>query len=139
MTTTESRAYDRQPPLARAIGGLLAVATATFVVASLLHFGVRLALGPLNLADPFAGAAIPEAIIALALGVGAIFVLARLPARWGVALATTLFALLATGFGLTITLGSGRTGDVAYHLSIFAVLAVTAVLLLLPAARRDLA
>ena len=60
------------------------------------------------------------------------------PARWGVALGTTLFALLATGFGLTITLGSGRTGDIAYHLSIFAVLAVTVVLLLLPAARRDL-
>src|SRR4051812_12824967 len=101
----------RWRPIAIAIGGLLVVATGAFVVASLIHAGVVIAVGPVQMADSFPGAAIPEAIIALALGIGALSVLARRPTRWRVALATTLFAVLGTCFGLTFTVGSDRTGD----------------------------
>ena len=48
----------------------------------------------------------------------------------------TLFALLGTAYGLTVTLGSARTGDIAYHVGILVVLAVTLGLLLMPGGRR---
>jgi hypothetical protein len=112
--------------------------TGAFLGAALIHFGMVIALGPITIADPFPGAAIPEAIIAIVLGIGALSVLARRPARWGVALATTLFALLVTIYGLTVTVGSARTGDIMYHVSVLVLLGVIATLLLLPAGRHGL-
>ncbi|MCO5999983.1 hypothetical protein [Actinoallomurus rhizosphaericola] len=47
----------------------------------------------------------------------------------------TSFALLGTGYGLTITLNSTRTGDVAYHLGILATLPIILGLLLVPGNR----
>ena len=119
------------------IAGLMSISTLTFVVASLVHFGVGLPLIP---ADPFSGAALPEAIIAVVLGAGAITVLARRGATWQIALGTTLFALLGVLVGLRFVLfGSvSRPGDVVYHLSILAVLLVTIGMLLTSAGREAL-
>lgn len=127
--------YARWRPRAIAIGGLMLVATVGFALASLVHFGVALVLGPVTINDPFAGAAIPEAILALVLGISSASWLARWPVGRGLARATTLFALLVTLYGLTVTVGSARTGDVAYHVTILVVLSVLAVLLFLPAAQ----
>jgi hypothetical protein len=121
-----------------AIAALMTLAAGTFAVVSLIHFGVVIAIGPLALDDPFAGAAIPEGIIAIVLGIGTRNVIAR-PARgWMAALATTLFALVGTLYGLSVTLGSSRAADITYHLGVLCLLAVIATLLLLPMGRRSL-
>jgi hypothetical protein len=116
----------------------MAAATVAFVVASLVHFGLVIAVGPVTIDDPFTGAAIPEAIIALVLAIGCVSVMTRRPAAWWVAVATTLFALLVTLYGLTVTVRSSLTGDVTYHVSVLSVLVVTVLLLFLPAGRRSL-
>lgn len=98
----------------------------------MIHAGIAIPLGVTTVSDPFPGAVIPEAVIALVVAAGAVAVLTRRPAAWGISVTATLFALLGTALGLTFTLGSGRTGDIAYHAGILAVLAVTLALLLLP-------
>ena len=109
---------------------LLSVAAATLVVASLLHFGVAIPLGAATISDPFAGAAIPEAVIAVVVAVGALTTLTRVAtARW-LAPATILFALTGTLYGLTVTLRRGQAGDIAYHLALLTMLVSSAVLLL---------
>lgn len=115
------------------LGVLLTVGAVTLGLASAIHFGV-----PLVIEDPESGASIPEAILAVVLAVGAASVWSRIGAAWGVALATTLFGLAGVGFGFSLTVGSGRTGDIAYHASLLVVLVSTALLLLMPAARRTL-
>jgi len=115
----------------------MAGSTLTFIVASLLHFGVAL---PLMSVDPFSGAALPEAIIAAVLAAGSVSVIARLGPTWRIAVGTTLFALLGVLVGLRFVLfGSvSRPGDVSYHLAILVVLLVTIGLLIAPAARQAL-
>lgn len=125
-------------PISITISVLMVIATVAFALASLIHFGIMIALGPIMIADPFPGAAIPEAIIAIVLGIGSLSVSARWPNRWGIALAASLFALLVTIYGLTVTLGSPRTGDVIYHITVLALSAVIVGLLLLPAGRHSL-
>jgi hypothetical protein len=116
--------------LSTATGVLLSAAAVTLAVASLLHFGVAIPLGARTISDPFAGAAIPEAVIAVLLAVGALTMLARLAkARW-LAPAATLFALAGTVYGLTVTLRRGQVGDIAYHLALLTMLVASAVLLL---------
>ena len=95
-------------------------------------------LGVTTVRDPFRGAAIPEAVIAVFVGLGALGVLARWTASWPLALGTALFALLGVVYGLTVTVGGPRTGDVAYHFTLLGILVVTVGLLLTPAARRAL-
>jgi hypothetical protein len=121
-----------------AICVLMALATIAFAVASIVHFGVTIPLGPVTIDDPFPGAAIPEAIITIVLGIGSVTMIAHLPTRRWMALATTLFALLATIYGLSVTVRSSRTGDIAYHITILVVLLVIAGLHLLPAGRHSL-
>jgi hypothetical protein len=116
----------------------MALAAGTFAVVSLIHFGVVITLGPLALDDPFAGAAIPEGIIAIVLGAGTLTVIARPARRWTTALATTLFALVGTLYGLSVTLGSARTPDITYHLGVLSLLVLIVTLLLLPMGRRSL-
>ena len=113
---------------------LMAVATLTFIVASAVHFGTRIPLGVVTLDDPFRDAAIPEAIIAGVMVVGLIGLLAGV---WWLALVTTLFSAAGTILGLSIVLSSaaGRSGDIAYHVSVLAVLVVTIGLLVTPRAR----
>jgi hypothetical protein len=123
-------------PVSLVVGALLALAATTFAVASVIHFGVAIPLGVATVSDPFRGAAVPEAVIAAVVAAGAVAVLARRPAAWGVALMATLFALLGTGYGLSVTLASTRTGDIAYHLGILALLLVILGLLLMSESRR---
>lgn len=114
----------------RLTGALLAVAAVTLAIASLLHFGVSIPVDGTTISDPFAGAAIPEAVIAAVVAAGAVFTLARLAAARWLAPAATLFALAGTLYGLTVTLRRGEAGDIAYHLVLLAMLIASAVLLL---------
>ena len=104
----------------------------TFAIASILHFGVL---------ESFIGAAIPEAIIAVVLGAGAIAVMRRPASTWWLALTTTLFALAGVIIGLSVILRShvSRTVDLTYHASVFVALIITIGLLLTPRVRRALA
>ena len=112
----------------------MAVATLTFIVASAVHFGTSIPLGVVTFDDPFHDAAIPEAIIAGVMVVGLIGLLAGV---WWLALVTTLFSAAGTILGLSIVLSStaGRSGDIAYHVSVLGVLVVTIGLLVTPRAR----
>jgi hypothetical protein len=116
--------------LSNGAGALLGVAALTLAVASLLHFGVAVPIGATTITDPFAGAAIPEAVLAVAVAAGAVTVLARLAvARW-LAPAATLLALAGTLYGLSVTVRRGEPGDIVYHLALLTLLVASAVLLL---------
>lgn len=104
---------------------LMAFAAVTFALASTIHFGVPVA----GIADPFPGAAVPEAIIAAVVAAGAACAALRLGPAWWVALGTTAVAILGTAFGLSITVRGGAAGDIAYHVGILAVLLAVAALL----------
>jgi hypothetical protein len=99
---------------------------------SVIHFGVYVPVGFATISDSFPGAAPPEAVIAAVVAIGAAAVLTRRTKSRGIALGTTSFALLGTVYGLSVTLNSTRTGDVAYHLGILATLLVIFGLLLVP-------
>jgi len=116
--------------LTMGIGALLSLAAVTLAVASMLHFGVAIQLGSATISDPFAGAAIPEAVIAVVVAAGALTTFVRLAAARWLAPAATLFALVGTVYGLTVTLRRGQVGDVAYHLALLTMLVVAAILLL---------
>src|SRR5438874_9850590 len=105
------------------VARLMLAEAVTFAIASILHFGV---------AESFIAAAIPEAIIAVVLGAGAVAVMRRGTGSWWIGLATTLFALAGVIIGLTVILGGrvSRPIDLAYHATIFVALVVTVVLLL---------
>jgi hypothetical protein len=112
------------------VGLLMSAAAVTLVVASVLHFGVTIPLGPVTVRDPFKGAAIPEAVIATVVAVGGVSMLTRRSASWWLGLGTTLFALLGTGYGLTVTVPRGQLGDIVYHLFLLTLLLAAAGLLL---------
>src|SRR5438067_13751883 len=113
------------------VGRLMLIEAVTFAIASILHCGV---------AESFIAAAIPEAIIAVALGAGSIAVIRRGTRSWWIGLATTLFALAGVIIGLTVILGGriSRPVDLAYHATILVALLITVGLLLAPATRRTL-
>jgi hypothetical protein len=113
----------------------MAVAAVTFWIASAIHFGARIPLGFTTLHDPFPGAAIPEAIIGVVVASGVLAIAERWRANWGIAVGTTLFAIVGTLYGLSVTLGSGRSADIAYHVSVLVVLIVTLCLLIAARAR----
>lgn len=106
----------------RTIPALMTIAALTLLAASAIHSGL---LGPI---DPFAGAAIPEAVIGVVLGIAAVVAWSSSGA-WVIALAATLFAIAGTLFGLTITVPRGDPGDVVYHLSLLGILAIVVGLL----------
>lgn len=114
------------PPAATNL--LVAAAALTLLAASAVHFGVVLPIPGATIGDPFPGAAIPEAIIGLTLLAG---LAAALVARArAVLVAATLFATAGTIFGLAITIGSDRGGDIAYHVVLLSGLLAALVLLL---------
>jgi hypothetical protein len=120
------------------ICALMAIDAASFVAASIIHFGTVIAFGPLTFKDPFPGAAIPEASIAVALSLGILSALVRWPGRWWGALAASLYALLLTIYGLSVTVRSPRSNDIIYHVAVLAFSAVIVALLLMPRSRRSL-
>lgn len=133
MTTNRPRRVDywrRRPAVAA--GVLMALAAAAYAVASIVHFGVDIPVGFTTISDSFPSAAAPEAVIAAVVAIGAAAALTRRTNSKAIAVGTTSFALLGTVYGLSITLNSTRTGDVAYHLSILATLLIVLGLLLVP-------
>lgn len=123
---------DRLGRVRAAIAVLMSVAAATLALASTIHFGVRL-----GVRDPFPDAAIPEAVLAVIVAGGVLAVVSR-RAAWPVALTTTLITIVGVLFGLSVTLRSARSGDVAYHVSLLVILVVTLCILVTPAGRRSL-
>jgi multisubunit Na+/H+ antiporter MnhF subunit len=103
----------------------------TLAVFSTLHLTGALRIG----AGRSDGAGVAEALICLALLAG-VWRLVRSPVRGRAgALAALAFAILGFIVGLSFTLGSGDTIDLAYHLAMLPVLLATAALL----ARRPVA
>jgi hypothetical protein len=105
-----------------AIAGMLAAVA--FATASVTHVGVTIPLGFATIRDPFPGAVIPEAVIAVVLAIGAGSILISRPEGRVTAFATTAFAVLGTVYGLTITVPRGLAGDIAYHIGILVMLLV---------------
>jgi hypothetical protein len=91
---------------------LMIFEAATLAAIAALHFG-----GVLEGSRPFrpTAAGIAEAIIGLALLIGAVALLRRLPHAQSVAIATTVFAIAGFAVGLSFTLRGGDAVDVAYH------------------------
>ena len=87
----------------------MALTAAAFAVASIVHSGVDIPVGFTTISDSFPGAAPPEAVIAAVMTSGAAAVLNRRTTRWVIALGTTVFALLGTAYGLTVTLDGPGT------------------------------
>lgn len=105
----------RQRSVGRRTALAMMTESATFAIASLVHFGTR-----------FTDAAIPELVIAAALALGGSWVLSRRRRNWGIAAGTVAFAAFGTIVGLTI-IATGRQDvpDLTYHASILAALAAT--------------
>lgn len=126
-------------PRIEATAGAMLVAAATLALASMVHFGVVIPLGVVTLDDPFPGARIPEAVIAIVLTVGSISLLARWPGAWWWALLGIVFAIAGTLVGIRVVLLSGAgtaAGDLIYHAGLLAILLVALVLLFLTVTRR---
>jgi hypothetical protein len=126
---TDTRAPARSNTTQFAV--LLLVEAATYVVASLIHFGVIVR----GYEHHTAGTA--EAVIAAVLLLGAGAVAARADWTRPAALLAQGFALLGTLVGLTtiaIGIGPRTVPDVAYHLTITVVLAVGLILVAGPRA-----
>lgn len=111
---------------------LMLVAAATLLGASAIHFGLTAPV----LYDPFGAAAIPEAVLGAILLAGALGLLSRRPGAWEAAVACAVLTTLLTLYGFTVTLRTGRPGDIAYHLTLLAMLFATVGLLLSPAIKR---
>lgn len=133
-------ARTRPPRIAIIIAGLMLVEAVTLAVASIIHFGVAISLGFVRINDPFEGARIPEAVIAVVVVAGAISLLTRRRGAWWLALSTTLFAIVGIVVGVRFVLVGtiSRPGDIVYHGGLLLVLLVTVSLLLLPRSRRAL-
>src|SRR5438067_7887592 len=108
--------------MARPIASLMFIGSLTLLVAAAVHAGLVGAI------DPFAGAALPEAILGIVLAAAAITAFYSPSAR-PFALGATLLALVGTLYGLTVTVPRGAPGDIAYHVGLLALLAATSVLL----------
>jgi multisubunit Na+/H+ antiporter MnhF subunit len=107
----------------------MALEAMTLAVFSTLHLSGALHIG--SGSRHSYGAGVAEALICVALAGGA-FTLARSPGRRGrrVALSALAFAIFGFFVGLSFTLDSGDTVDLAYHLAMLPVLGATAALLI---------
>ncbi len=111
--------------MTRLAGGLILLAALTLGGASAIHFG-------LVLDDRFAGAAAPEGILGVILFGGWLAPTLAGRRMHAVALGAATLALLGTIYGLSVTLGSARTGDVVYHFTLLAMLLAATALLAVP-------
>lgn len=122
----------------RTAGLLMSLAAVTLGVASYLHRDGHIPLGfTVVNGERFYGASVPEAVIAFVVAVGGIAALAVPQRARPVALGTTTFAILGVAYGLSVTAGSGRVIDVAYHCALLTVLLAAAVVLWRWGTRRD--
>jgi drug/metabolite transporter (DMT)-like permease len=114
----------------RIAAALLLLAGVSFWIASAIHFGLTISLGFITVADPFVGAAAPEAILGLVVAAAGLYLLLRSDANFLVAACAAAFAIFITLYGLSITLSSGRGADVVYHLCVLVLLLVALCLIL---------
>ena len=110
----------------------------TLVMASIVHGGLAIPIGFTTFRDPFFDAAIPEAVLGVATLLGASAILGRWSHAYGFALASAGLSLIGTAYGISVTLGGFRAGDVAYHLGLLAMLVGALLLLLFGDVRREL-
>ncbi|HEY3975706.1 MAG TPA: hypothetical protein VGM79_00430 [Streptosporangiaceae bacterium] len=119
-----------RPGAGRAAGLLMGVAAVTLGVASYLHRDGRIPLGFTVIhGERFYGASIPEAVIAVVLAAGAVAALAAWSRGRAAAVGATTFAIAGVAYGLSVTTGTGRAIDIAYHSALLAVLLATEVIL----------
>jgi len=131
-----------QETAARALPFLLAVESATFLLAALTHLSVRLPLGFATIEEPrIVEATVAEGLCCLALGIAAWALFGR--ASWAreAALIATVFSAAAVVVGIgALRAGRGPRTDLndIYHPVILVVLLATFALLLLPGVRAAL-
>ena len=127
-TVTPRRpAHRRRPVRPRPrVSVALGLEAATLAVFATLHLTGALRIGASS--RPSYGAGVAEALICIALACGAVARGRTVP------MLAVGFAIFGFFVGLSFTVGSGDTIDLAYHLVMLPVLAITAALL----ARRDL-
>ncbi len=129
ITIKAEMARDRRPGFSgnRKIAALITFEAATLAIASALHLNGAIHGGskPFDASD----AGIAEAIICVALTVGAIALLRAWNRGRAVALAATGFAIVGFIVGLTFTVRGGDTLDVIYHATMLPVLMATLILL----------
>jgi hypothetical protein len=102
---------------------LLLLAGATLAGAAAVHSGAVLEAGSLRLHDPFAGAYIPEAVLAAVAVLAASGSALSRGSHRRLFLAAVLLELAGVGFGLSVTLRDpSRVGDLAYHLGLTLIL-----------------
>jgi hypothetical protein len=109
------------------MASLIIFEAATLATIASLHLG-----GVLEGSRPFRpiAAGVAEAILGLALVIGAAALLRRLPHAQDIAIATTIFAIVGFAVGLSFTLRGGGAVDVAYHAVMLPLLLLTLVALL---------
>lgn len=114
---------DRTPRATpRSVIALMGFTALTLLAASIIHFGSTLPFNGFGISDSFDSAAVPECVLGLLLAASALYLASGRTGGRELALAATIFTLLLSLLGLSLTLGSGRTGDVVYHLVLLVLL-----------------
>jgi hypothetical protein len=129
-------ARDRQTEPSVLIG-LMALTSVTLLAASIIHFGPALPFGGFGISDQFAAAAGPEAILGIVLALGTAYLASGRTGSREMALASTVFTLLLSLYGLSVTLPMALTGDVVYHIVLVVLLGSIIVGLVLPMMRSN--
>jgi hypothetical protein len=127
---------DRQTQPASLIG-LMVLTSVTLLAASIIHFGPALPFGGLGISDQFAAAAGPEAILGILLALGAAYLASGRTGSREMALSTTVFTLLLSLYGLSVSLPMALTGDIVYHIVLVVLLGAIIAGLVLPMTRGD--
>jgi hypothetical protein len=114
-----TKTANRQRRIAFAMG----FEAATLAVMALLHIAGSLGASLSSFSAPDAG--IAEAVIGFVLAYGASGLMKGRPRARAVAIAATVFAIAGFVVGLGETVGGGQPLDVAYHVTMLPLLALT--------------
>lgn len=114
-----TRTVNRQRHIAFAMG----LEAATLAVMALLHLAGSLGGSLSSFSEPDAG--IAEAVICIVLAYGATGLMKGRPRARAVAIAATVFAIAGFVVGLAETVRGGQALDIAYHVTMLPLLALT--------------
>ena len=114
-----TRTGNRQRPIAFGMG----LEAATLAVMALLHLAGSLGGSLSSFSAPDAGVA--EAVIFIVLAYGATGLMKGKPRARAVAIAATVFAIAGFVVGLSETVRGGQALDIAYHVTMLPLLALT--------------
>ena len=114
-----TRTANRQ----RRIAVAMSLEAATLAVMALLHLAGSLGGSLSSFSAP--DASIAEAVICIVLAYGATGLMRAKPRARAVAIATTVFAIAGFVVGLGETVGGGQALDIAYHVTMLPLLALT--------------